>query len=1049
MTPGPSSRFVRLLRTAVSLSNQQTSTRRAACLQYICRRNSTTLGPFAVHTESTGTLSYFQRDIIVRHFASLPESSDPHADADADADETILVNADDNLNPEMDIADTKDEENLAKTYDCESVQQLADQSVQWQQLRAKLFDSSSSGDEKQSTATLDDAQDFLLSVIQQARTNAAYNTNNSIDTSSSLTRQNQALVQLLQMLDDLLNLYQKHAQKNNNNNHHVNLKPLDSEILGQVLLLWKDFMLQRMRTRQNHLETPSSTTTTNVPQEKQQSSNIVTKSHNDNTPTNTPHPTFQSWITNDAFAAATISSSTDTWSSSQIIVRPKFSPRQIEDLLWQHALHPQNMQRTILKFTSPIAIASKASSLSLFTPNPLFYAIITHVLARTPPEPHEQVDAWVNSIEAAHAQTLPNNTNKSPHSNHNEYPRNESLLPMLPSLLYLEQLVAHRNMGNAGICDDIVRSIIDSTERPRDGHEVHLLTIALEAWAKVMSKHSTAYHNNNQYETRTPLLAAEELFELLQRTAKEDKCEIPVPAYHALMKAHIKSSHDNSSERCEELFQKLSRQGNRSNRHSTIGIDSYNHLLKAYAAAKTRLPKHFTRADKLYQEITESPHVTPDQTTFLCLLDMHAKAKASGKNGGAAATSVKRMEALFSDMKDTYDMQPSAAMYNRLLAAYAKLATRSNPKIVLRMQEIMDEMQAHDRWAPDIYCWNELMTAYSKNGEPQKVEEIYQLLLREFQAGHRAWEPNFHIHVTRLQAWSRAGKPTETQQALKDMTHMGFLNKLNVADSSTATTNADGTAAAPTRRTRLRVVTQVDPSSSSRTVEQRPSAIYFTALLSAWLRSGDSDAPEKALKGLRQMQEYARQGRFRCRPSPVSYATVISCFHRYKHPQAGEQALILLQEAKDQSAYYCADHTLVPHFNLYVQTLCALTVNSDPNDEDGVWSILEELRRRKNRGFWLANRGELSQWSFVKRDLANSSFASKDKMLETVKRLESRTLGHVGLKPPGKKARGKKPTRGSKQEQPKTTTSTSTAKDADEEMKKKNDHNTANEEEHP
>ena len=251
--------------------------------------------------------------------------------------------------------------------------------------------------------------------------------------------------------------------------------------------------------------------------------------------------------------------------------------------------------------------------------------------------------------------------------------------------------------------------------------------------------------------------------------------------------------------------------------------------------------------------------------------------------------------------------KPNVRTYNAVIWALGK---SRDIKFLDRAERLFRSCDSMDI-ERDVPLYTSLMSGWMWHSRSDKVEALFQEMKEEYCAGNESLKPQVEAYTVRLHAWSKAGNPAKTSEALNDWI---------VAGETEQFTDMPGTQA-------------------------------FTAVLVAWLRSDLPDAAEKAHRGLRQMMDLALSGRFKCFPDRYSFTVAISACAKSPSKTAGKRALKLLEELKSVS-HENNDPSFVPDFFIYVDVMVTCFRSMNIKDgEDAIRTLFEELLS-KEASFW-------------------------------------------------------------------------------------------------
>jgi pentatricopeptide repeat protein len=100
-----------------------------------------------------------------------------------------------------------------------------------------------------------------------------------------------------------------------------------------------------------------------------------------------------------------------------------------------------------------------------------------------------------------------------------------------------------------------------------------------------------------------------------------------------------------------------------------------------------------------------------------------------------------------------------------------------------------------------------------------------------------------------------------------------------------------------------------------------PDTVSNNILVSAWSKSQRSEAPERALEIFTQMEEGFKKGNQEVKPDNYSYTSVIDCFVKANRPQAGPQAMGLLERMQAVHRDHGGDAPSTGCYNVVLNSL--------------------------------------------------------------------------------------------------------------------------------
>lgn len=504
---------------------------------------------------------------------------------------------------------------------------------------------------------------------------------------------------------------------------------------------------------------------------------------------------------------------------------------------------------------------------------------------------------------------------------------------------------------------------------------MNMLHRVLFAWRK----HALEGHHN--YDSSAPV---EDSMKLLN--AMESLCEttnnhhvLPGPKAYSLVFSTLSLCPDNLPFACDDALALLG-QYTQEPQRNRLGTESdlivWNSCLHALAKCSRFHRKAPQQSEKLLESmIDESSSLVPvqkrstttvvtkpprpDVVSFASVLDAWATSSQPGSARRAHAI-LDRMVAA-PQQNQEHLPHPNTVCFNICIGAYAKKQEHGSAQ---HAQDLLDCMLKHsgNEIQPDRRSFVSAMKAWANCTEDPLAAEKAEALLEQLQelyhkTSNESFRPTGGCYAVVLDAWAR--KPNsgaKVESMLRAMEEE--LTKSNVATDSEdpkhgqssiqagylaairAWGNTRKDIEAPEHAERLLYYME-EQSSLDIQKEIAPNATIYSAVIAAWSQSSRADAPERAIRILRRMQErnskiqpdtvvfnsvlnvLAKQGDSRgtvallkemedqvcnAKPDSVSYATVIHAFSRCRNtPGAAQQATELLQHLIDLYVKYRRD----------------------------------------------------------------------------------------------------------------------------------------------
>jgi len=399
----------------------------------------------------------------------------------------------------------------------------------------------------------------------------------------------------------------------------------------------------------------------------------------------------------------------------------------------------------------------------------------------------------------------------------------------------------------------------------------------------------------------------------------------------------------------------------------------FNIVINAWIGNKDKEVDETERARVVFNRM-KTFGIEPDKVGYTSLLWAYAKSSKSKTDPAIQA------ERIFAQMEWQYEnggkketVAPNRITYNALFHALARSA---DVDTLERATALFQESEERHGVRPDKLTCNVLMGAWIKCDRPDRAEDLYQILKQKFEENGQRDEnmaPTPHIFSKRLEGWSKAGEPEQTQMVLKEW--------------------IDCTS---------------DPDRNRWLISRKPGVHEFIPVLQAWLNSDRPNAAEKAEGGLYQMVDYAKSGRFNSQPTGYAFLIVISALAKPDAgPLAGERALKLLnlQLELGQNEEPSRRATLEPNLPTYtnvVTALCRQSVSPEATDvflQEGsamVRILLQDLQNKRNSSDFpdfFPNSRSLEVIGKLKQVLQYSAFPSQPELVAICRELESSLAG--------------------------------------------------------
>lgn len=373
--------------------------------------------------------------------------------------------------------------------------------------------------------------------------------------------------------------------------------------------------------------------------------------------------------------------------------------------------------------------------------------------------------------------------------------------------------------------------------------------------------HSKVRPDNQTYTTMLKALSrsgrqdAPELAEKVMTLMKESSsCLDLAPnffTYTALMECWMRSGRPEAAQRTEALLEEMEIRSRRDRSMAPLTA-SYNIVIQALAKEGDAI-----RAENIFQRMLER---------------ILQSAKTNTSDSGGSSPS--------SFTLPIYAARPDLGTCNAVLLAWARSKRKDAPE---RAEEILRNiitLSSNAKLLPDIkpsvVSYSIVLDCWAKSARPEageRAEEILFEMEKQSQAGNSSVKPDTTSYTTAINAWARKGDARRAE-ALMQRVFVG-LNDDNDDDRHPQGRNV-----------------------------VKPGIQTFNAVLAAWFRSGEFDAPERAESVLKRMLKLSDSGKIDFQPDIVSYNTVLNCWavaaKNKNNTEAGKRAEKILNSMENR-----------------------------------------------------------------------------------------------------------------------------------------------------
>jgi pentatricopeptide repeat protein len=356
--------------------------------------------------------------------------------------------------------------------------------------------------------------------------------------------------------------------------------------------------------------------------------------------------------------------------------------------------------------------------------------------------------------------------------------------------------------------------------------------------------------------------------------------------------------------------------------------------------------------------------IRPDQTSFTTVLSAYAKPNNNPKAAHQA-------QVLLDKMQEWYDAgtsaaKPNAFSYTAVMKNWAMQGDGSRAEQVLQRLEEAYRKSSDPDLKPDVLAYNTVLLGWVRAQRPDQAERLLQTIYEKgevlpnqtsFNTVLAAWakvgavdeaeailttmhdisregdntldiRADVVSYNTVLDAWAKESKnrPDAWKRSQAILHHMEDLYRAGDVhvkpNATTWNTVMNCAAEAGKSDAAERLMGEFQKASAENLVDGVPSVRTWNTLLSACLKKGDA---HRAKRMLDQMK--ATAGKWAVEPDIISYNTVLHCFARSNHRDAGDEAMALFRQMEE-------DRIVQPNRISYLALINAWIKGGKPNQAE-------------------------------------------------------------------------------------------------------------------
>jgi pentatricopeptide repeat protein len=376
-----------------------------------------------------------------------------------------------------------------------------------------------------------------------------------------------------------------------------------------------------------------------------------------------------------------------------------------------------------------------------------------------------------------------------------------------------------------------------------------------------------------------------------------------------------------AAEMVEQLIDRLKKEGKQilDHRHYTVAVNAWANSGHENAARKAEMI--LERMENM--ATTTDPSVAPSRKTYGIVLHAYIQ-----QNKPHLA------EVLLQKMEDTPNMLPSYSDYNELLSAFARNGdARKAEGVLKRLVDLCKEIGSTD-YAPDMYMYQRVLAAWASANDPiagQRSYQILQALIALSDKGELSFQPDERAYSSVISAVVRSSDADRLDQA-EGIFHQAIAKGI--------IPNSYMYVAMMQAYANIGAVEKTEEILRRMEGEGIANTVAYNSVLKAWKGSSAPDAAERAEAIMDQMISSGLANR-------ISFTTVMAAYGNRADLNSAVKADSLLQrmqdlykqgneQAKPNLKSYNTSKLEAKHDNHFVKTLaitltpCALTLSMPP-----------------------------------------------------------------------------------------------------------------------
>jgi pentatricopeptide repeat protein len=424
-----------------------------------------------------------------------------------------------------------------------------------------------------------------------------------------------------------------------------------------------------------------------------------------------------------------------------------------------------------------------------------------------------------------------------------------------------------------------------------------------------------------------------------------------IVTYNTMLDCWARSGHEDAAERCLAILQEMQELFEVGEMDARPDVVSYTTVINAFAKSGK-----VDQAEGLLNEMhlafmSGDNRLKPNVQTLTTIVEAWSRSDA--------VDGLERAAAVFQRIRELHEFGlsnegPDVVAYNVMLNCYAMsaprgAATTSNLRDAAKradsfLQEMKERSATGEKGvAPDFHSYSIVIHAWAQALNERRAVKILHEALDAFEVGEGKMELDLLTVHKVLRALGRAGKGAKAEALLERLCTLRANGEHGASPTAvtfslvvTAWSKSGDFNAAQRAET---VLMQMRSMYEAGAVTMKPDFLVYSALISCWAHSKLKGAPERAWGILGEMRQRARAGDSDLEPDVVSYNAVLQAFSQARIPERAED---MLKRMYDE--YQQGDVNTKPDLWSFNTVLAAWARSSAPDAVERSERLVAQMR---------------------------------------------------------------------------------------------------------